>query len=115
MKELIEKEIQWLEVFAKKHEFFASFLLHFKLKEHFSNNQYYWLNLHINEAEEQGDTLLNPLEIKFLEENSKGNENLQALFRIYENEGYLEHGKYKEFLGLKAEMMGALTEVKAPE
>ncbi len=115
MKELTENEIQWLEVFAKKHEFFASFLLHLKLKTHLSNNQYYWLHLYINQAEEQGDTLLNTSEVEFLEENSKGNENLQALFRIYENEGYLEHGKYEEFLGLKAELIGVPTEVKAPE
>ncbi len=41
MRELNHKEIQWLEAFAKKHEFFASFLLHYKLKNHLSNNQYY--------------------------------------------------------------------------
>ena len=48
MKELTDREIQWLEAFAKKHEFFASFLLHYKLKQHLSNNQYYWLHLYIN-------------------------------------------------------------------
>ncbi|KKL53094.1 hypothetical protein LCGC14_2278870 [marine sediment metagenome] len=115
MKELTNREIQWLEAFAKKHEFFASFLLHYNLKQHLSNSQYYWLHLYINQAEEQGDTLLNTSEIEFIAENSKGNEYLQVLFRIYENEGYLEHGKYEEFLGLKAEMIGTPTEVKAPE
>ena len=48
MKELTDNEIQWLEVFAKMHEFFASFLLHYKLKHYLSNNQYYWLHLYIN-------------------------------------------------------------------
>ena len=40
MKELTDREIQWLEAFAKNHEFFASFLLHYKLKNHLANNQY---------------------------------------------------------------------------
>ncbi|KKL28523.1 hypothetical protein LCGC14_2374280 [marine sediment metagenome] len=113
MKELTNREIQWLEALAKKHEFFASFLLHYKLKAHLSNNQYYWLHLYINQAEEQGDTLLNTSEIEFLEEFSKGNENLLALFSIHENEGYLEKGKYKEFLSLKAGLLGVPKEVKA--
>ena len=58
MKELTEREIQWLEAFAKNHYFFASFLLHYKLKNHLANNQYYWLLLYINQAEKNGDTLL---------------------------------------------------------
>ncbi|KKL91294.1 hypothetical protein LCGC14_1896170, partial [marine sediment metagenome] len=62
MKELTKKEIQWLGAFAKKHEFFASFLLHYNLKQHLSSSQYYWLHLYINQAEEQGDTLLNTSE-----------------------------------------------------
>ena len=77
MKKLTDREIQWLEALAKKHEFFASLLLHYKLKTHLSNNQYYWLHLYINQAEEQGDTLLNTSEIEFLEEFSSGNENLR--------------------------------------
>jgi len=115
MKELTEREIQWLEAFAKNHEFFASFLLYYKLKHQLSNNQYYWLHLYINQAEEQGDTLLNTSEIEFLEEFSPGNEILRALFNIYEDKGYLDKGKYEELLSLKAEMMGAPKEVKAPE
>jgi len=55
MKELTDTEIQWLEAFAKTHEFFASFLLHYKLKQYLSNNQYYWLYLYINQAEEDND------------------------------------------------------------
>ena len=115
MKELTDREIQWLEALAEKHEFFASFLLHYKLKTHLSNNQYYWLHLYINQAEEQGDTLLNTSEIEFLEESSAKNENLRTLFSIYEDEGYLDKGKYEELLSLKAEMMGAPKEQKAPE
>ena len=115
MKELSGREIQWLDAFAKKHEFFASFLLHYKLKNFLSNNQYYWFHLYINQAEEQGDALLNATEIEFLEEFSKDNEKLLALLRIYEDKGYLEIGQYEEFLNLKAEMMGVPKEVKAQE
>ncbi len=42
MRELNHKEIQWLEAFAKNHEFFASFQLHYKLKKHLANNQISW-------------------------------------------------------------------------
>ena len=77
MKELAELEIQWLEAFAKNHEFFTSFLLHYKLKHRLSNNQYYWLRLYINQAEEQGDTLLTTEEITFLEKKSENNEKVR--------------------------------------
>ncbi|MEE9377282.1 MAG: hypothetical protein V3V33_04515 [Candidatus Lokiarchaeia archaeon] len=115
MKELTEREIQWLEAFAKNHEFFASFMLHYKLKHRLSNNQYYWLRLHINQAEENGDTLLNATEIEFLEAFSKDNEKLLALLRIYEDKGYLEIGKYEALLNLKADMTGDSKELKTPE
>ena len=115
MKELSDKEIQWLEALAKKHEFFASFLLHYKLKTHLSNNQYYWLHLYINQAEEQGDTLLNTSEIEFLTEFSAENENVKALFSIYEDKGYFDREKYEELLSLKTEIMGSPKDVKAPE
>jgi len=82
MKELTEREIQWLGAFAKKHEFFASFLLHYKLKHYLENNQYYWFHLYINQAEEQGDTLLDTSEIGFLGKFSTGNENLRAIFIV---------------------------------
>ena len=106
MKELTDKEIQWLEAFAKNHEFFASFLLHYKLKNHLSSNQYYWLHLCINQATEQGDTLLSAEEVRFLEENSGNNEKLQELLKLYEDKGYLENVTYKELLDFKGEMMG---------
>ncbi|KKM92940.1 hypothetical protein LCGC14_1213420 [marine sediment metagenome] len=57
------------------------------------------------EGFEQSDTLLNTSEIEFLEKFSTGNENLKAIFSIYENKRYLDKGKYEEFLSLKAEMM----------
>ncbi|MHA1933166.1 MAG: leucine-rich repeat domain-containing protein [Promethearchaeota archaeon] len=115
MKELSEREIQWLETFAKNHDFFASFLLHYKLKTHLSNNQYYWLHLYINQAKQQGDTLLSTSEIEFLKEFSKGNEIITEIFGIYEDKGYLDKGNYEELLNLKAEMMGDSKEVKASE
>ena len=115
MKGLTDKEIQWLEAFAKKHEFFASFLLHYKLKTHLSNKQYYWLHLYINQAEEQGDTLLDNSEIEFLGDFSTRNKNLKALFSIYEDNGYLDKGKYEELLSLKSEVMGTPKEVNASE
>ena len=115
MKELTDREIQWLEAFAKKHEFFASFLLHYKLKTHLSNNQYYWLHLYINQAEEQGDALLDTSEIEFLGDFSTRNKNLKTLYSIYEDNGYLDKGKYEELLSLKAEIVGEPKEEKAPE
>ena len=39
MEELTDNEIQWLEAFAKKREFFTSFLLHYRVKHYLSNNQ----------------------------------------------------------------------------
>ena len=115
MKELTEREIQWLEAFAKNHEFFASFLLHYKLKNHLANNQYYWLRLYINQAEQNGDTLLTAEEITFLEEKSQNNEKLRKLLEIYKDKGYLENLKYKEFLSLKTEITGDTGEIKPKE
>ena len=115
MKELNDIETRWLEAFAKKHDFFASFLLHYKLKNFLSNNQYYWLHLYINQAEEDGDTLLTGEEFKFLEENSEKNEKLRELLKLYEDKGYLENLFYKEFLDLKTEITGKIEEDKPVE
>ena len=106
MKELTDTEIQWLEAFAKKHEFFASFLLHYKLKQHLSNNQYYWLHLYINQAEEQGDTIFSAEEIKFMEEFSETNEPLSEILKIYEDKGFLDKTNYEAFLGIKLNITG---------
>ncbi len=111
MRELNHIEIQWLEAFAKKHEFFASFLLHCKLKNHLSNNQYYWLRLYINLAEENGDTPLTAEEVTFLEEKSQIDEMRVELTETYKDKGYLENLKYKELLSLKTEMMGEIGEI----
>jgi len=115
MKEITDRELQWLEAFAKKHEFFASFLLHYKLKYYLENNQYYWFHLNINQAEDQGDTLLDTSEIGFLEEFSPRNENLREIFSSYEDKGYLDKEKYEELLNLKADIMGSQKKVKAQE
>lgn len=101
MKELSDNEIQWLEAFAKKHEFFASFQLHYNLKKLLSNNQYYWLRLYINQAEEQGDKLLNTEDISYLKENSESSKNLHKILEIYEKLGYLDKSNYEIFLELK--------------
>ncbi len=111
MKELTAREDQWLEAFAKNHEFFASFLLHHKLKHHLSNNQYYWLCLYINQAEENGDTLLTTEEITFLEKESETNESVRELLELYKDKGYVENLKYQELLMLKAKIMGETEEV----
>ena len=112
MRELRHKEIQWLEAFVKSHEFSVSFLLHYKLKKYLSNNQYYWLRLYINLAEENGDILLAAEEITFLEEKSQNNENLRELMEFYKDKGYLENLKYKEFLNLRNKMIGEIGEAK---
>ena len=53
MKDLTEKEQQWLETFAKKHEFFKPLLKQYKTEAHLTKTQYYWLNLFVklNEAD----------------------------------------------------------------
>ncbi|MFW9972262.1 MAG: leucine-rich repeat domain-containing protein [Candidatus Odinarchaeota archaeon] len=112
MRELTNNEIRWLKVFAKSHDFFASFLLHYKLKMHLANNQYYWLWLYINQAEENGDTLLTPEELTFLEDNSQKSERLRELLEIYKDKGYLENLNYLEFLKTKTEITGKSTEIK---
>lgn len=112
MKELTDREVQWLEAFAKNHDFFASFLLHHKLKKHLANNQYYWLRLYINQAEENGDALLTAEEITFLEEKAKNNEIMRELLEIFKDKGYLENLTYKKFLSLKTEMTGESRDIK---
>ncbi len=112
MKELAEREIQWLEAFAKNHEFFASFLLHYKLKHRLSNNQYYWLSLHVNQAEEHGDTLLTTEEKTYLEKKSENNEKVRELLEIYKDKGYLENLKYQELISLKTKIMGETGEAR---
>ena len=83
MKELTDREVQWLEAFAKNHEFFASFLLHYKLKHRLSNNQYYWLSFHINQTEEKGDTPLSTDDVKFLRDKSEDNEQFRVLLDAF--------------------------------
>ena len=47
MKQLTEREAQWLEAFTKKNEFFIPILDHYKKNASLTNTQYYWLNLFI--------------------------------------------------------------------
>jgi hypothetical protein len=110
MKPLQERELQWLEALAKNHEFFASFLLHYNLKNYLENNQYYWLRLYINQAEENGDALLSTEETTFLRENSENHDQLRELFEIYNIKGYLERQSYEEFLLLKSQISGETVE-----
>ncbi|MBA7575635.1 hypothetical protein ES708_17467 [subsurface metagenome] len=51
MTELTDKEQKWLEIFAKKHEFFKPFLEQYKIEAHLSKTQYYWLNLFVKLSE----------------------------------------------------------------
>jgi len=111
MKELTEKEQQWLEAFAKNHEFFNSFLLVYRLKHSLSNNQYYWLNLYINQAEEEGSTLLNAEELGFLGENSEKNSKLKEILKIHHKRGYLEKSEYTMFLDLKTNLTKQVNKV----
>jgi len=48
MKQLTEREVQCLEAFTKKHEFFIPILEHYKINAYLTNTQYYWLNLFID-------------------------------------------------------------------
>jgi len=105
MKNLNESEVQWVNAFAKTQDFFKSFLLFYKVKNQLSNNQYYWLNLYINKAEEDGDEVLNAEEIAFLEQYHEQNELVKRLFNIYSTNGFLHKDEYHEFLNLKNEIM----------
>ena len=51
MKELTDKEQKWLEIFAKKHEFFKPFLEQYKTEAHLTKTQSYWLNLFVKLSE----------------------------------------------------------------
>lgn len=51
MKELTDEEQKWLEIFAKKHEFFKPFLKQYKIEAHLTKTQYYWLNLFVKLSE----------------------------------------------------------------
>lgn len=51
MKELTDKEQKWLEIFARKHEFFKPFLERYKIEAHLTKTQYYWLNLFVKLSE----------------------------------------------------------------
>ncbi len=53
MKQLTEREVQWLGVFTKKHEFFIPILEQYKINAHLTNSQYYWLNLFINLSQKE--------------------------------------------------------------
>ncbi|MHA2051812.1 MAG: leucine-rich repeat domain-containing protein [Promethearchaeota archaeon] len=115
MKELNNKEIRWLEALAKHQDFFASFLIHYNLKQNLSSNQYYWLSLHINQAIEQGDTLISTVEVKFLKENSEKNEKLSVILSNFQENGYLDSKNYNILTKLRAEMSGTSIEVKTLE
>ena len=47
MKQLTEREVQWLEAFTKQHEFFIPILEQYKINARLTDTQYYWLNLFI--------------------------------------------------------------------
>ena len=51
MIELTDKDQQWLETFAKKHDFFKPFLEQYKSEAHLTKTQYYWLNLFVKLSE----------------------------------------------------------------
>ena len=53
MKQLTEREIQWLDAFTKKHEFFIPIFEQHKIDASLTNTQYYWLNLFINLSQKE--------------------------------------------------------------
>jgi Leucine-rich repeat (LRR) protein len=106
MKDLTEREVQWLNAFAKTQEFFNSFLLFYKVKNQLSNNQYYWLNLYINKAEEDGNEILTSDQIAFLEKHHDNNERVQQIFEAYLKSGFLNKNEYLELLNVKKEITG---------
>ena len=114
MKDLTKREVQWLNAFAKTQEFFNSFLLFYKVKDQLSNNQYYWLNLYINKAEEDGNEILNSDQIDFLEKHHDNDERVQQIFKAYSKSGFLNKNEYLELLNVKKEITG-IKKVKLKE
>ena len=53
MKQLTEREVQWLEAFTKKDEFFIPILEQYKIDASLTKTQYYWLNLFINLSQKE--------------------------------------------------------------
>ena len=106
MKDLTEREAQWLNAFAKTQEFFNSFLLFYKVKNQLSNNQYYWLSLYINKAEEDGNEILNSNQISFLEKHHDNDKRVQQIFKTYLKSGFLNKNEYLELLNVRKEITG---------
>jgi len=95
------QEEQWLALFAKDNEFFAS-LLNFCQKRGFlTYKQFRFLKLEIEKAEENGETVITEEDYQFLLEYSKVDDNLEEILEIYEDNGFLFDHDYNEFIDLK--------------
>ena len=104
MRELSEEEEQWLEVFAKYNPFFDD-LLRFFLKNNFlTEKQYEYLEKEIDRAEEDGDSILDKADFRFLKEHAEENEDLREILDIYEEDGFLDDSDFNIFIDIKLEL-----------
>lgn len=101
MIELEDEEKQWLKIFAKENKFFASLLKYYRRKGYLTEKQFACLIDDINEAEEDGDTLLTDEELKFLKDNAKNDQQFLEIFEEWEENGYLDGYEYNNFIHLR--------------
>lgn len=103
MRELTYEEEQWLKALAKDNEFFSSLLEFYERNDYLRDKQYYYFARDINKAEEEGDTILDEEELRFLKENSEDNELLLDILEIYEENGFLGEYGYNQLIHIKYE------------
>lgn len=95
MRELKDEEEQWLKVFAQDNEFFRYLLDFYERNGYLTDKQYDCLARDIYKAEEEGDTILDKDELRFLKKNAENNENLMELLEIYEDNGFFDEYEYR--------------------
>ncbi|MFX1366941.1 MAG: hypothetical protein ACFFCE_19855 [Promethearchaeota archaeon] len=95
MRELNNEEEQWLKLFAQDNEFFHSLLEFYERNNYLSDKQYSCLARDIYKAQEDGDTILDKEELRFLKENADNDEELMELLEIYEDNGFLDEYEYR--------------------
>ena len=101
MRELKDEEEQWLKVFAQDNDFFHSLLEFYERNNYLTDKQYYCLVRDIDKAEEEGDTILDKEELRFLKDIAEQNYDLKELLEIYEDNGFLDEYEYRQFINLK--------------
>jgi len=112
MKDLSEEEEQWLEVFAKYNPFFDDLLQFFFKNAYLSEKQYECLEKEIDRAAEDGNIILDKADFRFLKENAEENEDLRAILKNYEDDGFLDDFDFNTFINIKLELNPDFKKIK---